>query len=168
MASLFISHVMSRSLNTLLCEPIFTHPVTFFVSSFFLSLFTTLYKLSRKDFTMASKSPLRKKRNFKNLTLEDSPVVLAAHSLSSSDSKTTPLSAVEAEYAALCEQLGDLEIGLELQLDLRPDDFKTLDELGRGNGGAVYKVLHERTSTIMARKVRWSSLLGWEKVGWIL
>ncbi|KAI8342846.1 kinase-like domain-containing protein [Chlamydoabsidia padenii] len=87
---------------------------------------------------MAIKSPIRKKRNFKNLTLDDSPVVL-----------TSP----EAEYAALCEQLGDLEIGLELQLDLRPDDLVTLDELGRGNGGAVYKVLHERTSTIMARKI---------------
>ncbi|CAO3579455.1 unnamed protein product [Absidia cylindrospora] len=99
---------------------------------------------------MSLKSPIRKKRNFKNLTLEDSPVVLQSPT---PDSKTTPLSAVEAEYAALCEQLGELEIGLELQLDLRPDDFTTLDELGRGNGGAVYKVLHERTSTIMARKV---------------
>ncbi|KAI8099309.1 dual specificity protein kinase FUZ7 [Halteromyces radiatus] len=92
---------------------------------------------------MALKSPLRKKRNFKNLTLEDSPVVL----------HTSPRTADEEEYAKLCEQLGDLEIGLELQLDLRPDDFQTLDELGRGNGGAVYKVLHERSNTIMARKV---------------
>lgn len=152
MASLFL--ISWAELEYIIAWTFFTLPVTFFVS---LSLFPFFHNFSSAKIVMALKSPLRKKRNFKNLTLEDSPVVLAAHSPSSCDSKTTPLSAVEAEYAALCEQLGDLEIGLELQLDLRPDDFKTLDELGRGNGGAVYKVLHERTSTIMARKVRWRS-----------
>ncbi|ORX60329.1 kinase-like protein [Hesseltinella vesiculosa] len=83
---------------------------------------------------------LRKKRNFKNLTLSDSPVVVKSEDIT------------ETEYKKLVDQLSELEIGLELQLDLRPEDFAPLDELGRGNGGVVYKVRHVRTNTIMARK----------------
>ncbi|KAI9299949.1 kinase-like domain-containing protein [Cunninghamella echinulata] len=89
---------------------------------------------------LSNKPAIRKKRNFKNLALEDSPLVLQTKK-------------IEDDYKLLCDQLGDLEIGLELQLDLHPDEFKTVQELGRGNGGTVYKVEHERTGTIMARKV---------------
>ncbi|KAI9027118.1 kinase-like domain-containing protein [Phycomyces nitens] len=114
---------------------------------------------------MLSKAPLRKKRNFKNLTLPNSPVVASP---SSSDPTTEPANIttkavapkrrsytknLEVEYNKLHEQLSDLEIGLELRLDLRPEDFKSVDELGRGNGGTVCKVLHVRTNTVMARKI---------------
>jgi hypothetical protein len=100
---------------------------------------------------MLSKAPLRKKRNFKNLTLENSPVVV-----SSPPEEEAPAPKVEqkrSNYTQLCEQLSGLEIGLELRLDLRPEDFKSIDELGRGNGGTVSKVLHIRTNTVMAKKV---------------
>ncbi len=107
---------------------------------------------------MLSKMPLRKKRNFKNLTLENSPVVVSSTESANVDNKKAP--AIEQEkptdasdYTQLYEQLSELEIGLEMRLDLRPEDFKSIDELGRGNGGTVSKVLHVRTNTVMAKKV---------------
>jgi mitogen-activated protein kinase kinase len=120
---------------------------------------------------MLSKVPLRKKRNFKNLTLENSPVVTGsptasepntANDLGKTDSTKVASSSSSSkdtkgkegpDYTELCEHLSELEIGLELRLDLRPEDFKSIDELGRGNGGTVCKVLHVRTNTVMARKV---------------
>ncbi|KAJ1916012.1 MAP kinase kinase (MEK) [Tieghemiomyces parasiticus] len=77
---------------------------------------------------------LRKKRNLKNLALDQSPIVG-----SESESKDAPLN--------------DLEIGVELRLDLRTEDLKHVNELGSGNGGVVNKVMHVPTHTIMARKV---------------
>jgi mitogen-activated protein kinase kinase len=49
---------------------------------------------------------------------------------------------------------GQLEIGIEYKLDLRPDDLEVIKELGSGNGGTVSKVKHTTTGTVMARKVR--------------
>lgn len=124
---------------------------------------------------MLSKMPLRKKRNFKNLTLQNSPVVVTSPPPSqpntandlkdtNADTATSTLSTKASsayidnkkgppDYTELCEQLSELEIGLEMRLDLRPEDFKSIDELGRGNGGTVSKVLHVRTNTVMAKKV---------------
>ncbi|KAI8066278.1 kinase-like domain-containing protein [Gilbertella persicaria] len=105
---------------------------------------------------MLSKAPLRKKRNFKNLTLPNSPVVVGSPPSSASLNESTDRSAIKTatnDYTQLCDQLSELEIGLELRLDLRPEDFKSIDELGRGNGGTVSKVLHIRTNTVMARKI---------------
>lgn len=99
---------------------------------------------------MLAKAPLRKKRNFKNLTLEESPVIVQA--ADGSPAATKSGKSLE-EYSQFCERLSDLEIGLELRLDLRSEDFSELDELGRGNGGTVCKVLHVRTKTVMAKKV---------------
>ncbi|PHH89422.1 hypothetical protein CDD83_6075 [Cordyceps sp. RAO-2017] len=48
---------------------------------------------------------------------------------------------------------GQLEIGIEYKLDLRPEDLEILKELGSGNGGTVNKVKHLTTGTVMARKV---------------
>ncbi|PHH58903.1 hypothetical protein CDD81_4167 [Ophiocordyceps australis] len=48
---------------------------------------------------------------------------------------------------------GQLEIGIEYKLDLRPEDLEILKELGSGNGGTVSKVKHLTTGTVMARKV---------------
>lgn len=99
---------------------------------------------------MLAKAPLRKKRNFKGLTLEESPVIVQA-----ADGSPAPTKSGKSleEYSNLCERLSDLEIGLELRLDLRSEDFSELDELGRGNGGTVCKVLHVRTKTVMAKKI---------------
>jgi hypothetical protein len=110
--------------------------------------------ISTLEVHMLGKAPLRKKRNFKNLTLEDSPVVVQA-----ADGSPAPTKSGKSleEYSKFCERLSDLEIGLELRLDLRSEDFSELDELGRGNGGTVCKVLHVRTKTIMAKKVRWTN-----------
>lgn len=117
-------------------------------SFFFFLIISTL------EVHMLSKAPLRKKRNFKNLTLENSPVVVQA-----ADGSPAPTKSGKSleEYSKFCERLSDLEIGLELRLDLRSEDFSELDELGRGNGGTVCKVLHVRTKTIMAKKVRWTN-----------
>ncbi|KAH6985780.1 kinase-like domain-containing protein [Ilyonectria sp. MPI-CAGE-AT-0026] len=48
---------------------------------------------------------------------------------------------------------GQLEIGIEYKLDLKPEDLEILKELGSGNGGTVSKVKHLTTGTVMARKV---------------
>jgi hypothetical protein len=47
-----------------------------------------------------------------------------------------------------------LEIGIEFNLDLRPEDLEIIKDLGAGNGGSVSKVKHLPTNTVMARKVR--------------
>ncbi len=53
----------------------------------------------------------------------------------------------------LTQQLASLELGVEYKLDLKNEDLKTLAELGAGNGGTVTKVLHEKSNTVMAKKV---------------
>ncbi len=46
-----------------------------------------------------------------------------------------------------------LEIGIEFNLDLKPEDLEIIKDLGAGNGGTVSKVRHIPTNTVMARKV---------------
>ncbi|KAI1810870.1 kinase-like domain-containing protein [Poronia punctata] len=46
-----------------------------------------------------------------------------------------------------------LEIGIEFNIDIRPDDLEIVKELGSGNGGTVSKVKYKPTGTMMARKV---------------
>lgn len=53
----------------------------------------------------------------------------------------------------LTQQLANLELGVEYKLDLKNEDLKTLSELGAGNSGTVTKVLHEKSGTVMAKKV---------------
>ncbi|OZJ02350.1 hypothetical protein BZG36_04378 [Bifiguratus adelaidae] len=135
--------------------------------------------------TMANNS--RKKRNFKNLTLDNSindviepegTDTLANATAASSKTRLSseasngirprnsslPTSGLVAsrerprprgssDYSKLCEHLSGLEIGLELRLDLRAEDLKTLGELGAGNGGTVCRVMHIPTETVMARKI---------------
>ncbi|KAK5661295.1 hypothetical protein OQA88_11190 [Cercophora sp. LCS_1] len=48
---------------------------------------------------------------------------------------------------------GKLEIGIEFNLDLKPDDLEIIKDLGAGNGGTVSKVRHIPTNTVMARKI---------------
>lgn len=90
---------------------------------------------------------VRKKRNYKNLALPASSAATAA---------PVPAlkSAKQEEYDKLYKDLSDLEIGLELRLDLREEDIQNIEELGAGNGGTVYKVLHIPSKRIMAKKVQ--------------
>ncbi|OAD70330.1 hypothetical protein PHYBLDRAFT_182579 [Phycomyces blakesleeanus NRRL 1555(-)] len=89
---------------------------------------------------------VRKKRNFKNLALDNSPLVAVP------PSDLSVKSGKQEEYDELYKDLSDLQIGLELRLDLRTEDLETLEELGAGNGGTVTKVMHIPTKTIMAKK----------------
>jgi mitogen-activated protein kinase kinase len=49
--------------------------------------------------------------------------------------------------------VAQLEIGIEFNLDLKPEDLEIIKDLGAGNGGTVSKVRHIPTNTVMARKV---------------
>ncbi|ERS95916.1 STE/STE7/MEK1 protein kinase [Sporothrix schenckii ATCC 58251] len=51
------------------------------------------------------------------------------------------------------DESAHLEIGIEYNLDLRPEDIEFIKELGSGNGGTVSKVRHIPTNTTIARKV---------------
>ncbi|CAK7266577.1 MAP kinase kinase (MEK) [Sporothrix epigloea] len=51
------------------------------------------------------------------------------------------------------DESANLEIGIEYNLDLRPEDIEFVKELGSGNGGTVSKVRHIPTNTTIARKV---------------
>lgn len=57
-----------------------------------------------------------------------------------------------------------LEIGIEFNLDLRPEDLEIIKDLGSGNGGTVSKVKHIPTNTTMARKVSYSRKKPWPLV----
>ena len=117
-----------------------------------------------------------KGRNIKNLTLPSPklaskpassaadaqvPGSRASHNLSSRrvsnshnvDETIRPDSVV----GDLTEQMATLELGVEFKLDLRPEDLKTVERLGAGNGGTVSKVMHIPTKTIMAKKVTFLS-----------
>ena len=53
-----------------------------------------------------------------------------------------------------CANTADsLEWGVEFDMDLKPEDFIVLKELGAGNGGTVSKVQHVVTKQVWARKV---------------
>jgi mitogen-activated protein kinase kinase len=51
------------------------------------------------------------------------------------------------------DNAAQLEIGIEFNLDLKPEDLEAIKDLGAGNGGTVSKVRHIPTNTVMARKV---------------
>ena len=113
---------------------------------------------------ISSPGTIRKKRNFKNLALdeaanENAPPGGSAHQHNvplvrgSASGTGTPSGAGTAHYSRR-EQLPDLELGVEFKLDLRSEDLQTLEELGAGNGGTVSRVIHLPTKSIMARKVR--------------
>lgn len=75
-----------------------------------------------------------------------------------------------AENAHLGNDLGakdeQLEIGIEFNLDLKPEDLDIIKDLGAGNGGSVSKVRHIPTNTVMARKVGFPFSLYWSEGDW--
>lgn len=127
--------------------------------------------------TMAT-AAAKKKRNIKNLQLDDTPVATSkpsfgeASSLLSSNDGSSSGAAPGATGAALAalklggddtsganyhnklsEQLATLELGAQHKYDLKEEDLTFISELGAGNGGTVTKVLHEKSGTTMAKKV---------------
>jgi len=60
----------------------------------------------------------------------------------------------QSSYHSLQERLATMEMGQsDASMDLRVEDFRTLSELGQGNGGTVSKVEHIPTQKTMAKKV---------------
>ncbi|KAL2023136.1 hypothetical protein VTK56DRAFT_3742 [Thermocarpiscus australiensis] len=51
------------------------------------------------------------------------------------------------------DNAAQLEIGIEFNLDLKPEDLEVIKDLGAGNGGTVSKVRHIPTNAVMARKI---------------
>lgn len=123
--------------------------------------------------TFSSSRP--KARNKKNLTLPSPklaskpassaadaqvPGSRASHNLNSHSIDDT-IKPDSTPVNELNEQMATLELGVEFKLDIRPEDLKTIERLGAGNGGTVSKVMHIPTKTIMAKKVKtWSRVRG--------
>lgn len=83
---------------------------------------------------------------------ERSPSLLAVSTPKSAALTTSSPS--RSSYHSLQERLATMEIGhSDAVMDLKADDFRTLHELGQGNGGTVSKVEHIPTRKIMAKKV---------------
>ncbi|KAG0256461.1 MAP kinase kinase (MEK) [Actinomortierella ambigua] len=101
---------------------------------------------------MIAPSTIRKKRNFKNLALDESNAVRGGQAAAQNGAAAGGGAAGTARYMRH-EPLPDLELGVEFKLDLRSEDLQTLEELGAGNGGTVSRVTHLPTKAIMARKV---------------
>ena len=70
-------------------------------------------------------------------------------------------------WDALTKKLNELELDSEQRVrleqfltqkqsvgELNAEDFEKISELGAGNGGVVWQVLHKKTALTMARKVQ--------------
>ncbi|KAF8922883.1 MAP kinase kinase (MEK), partial [Dissophora ornata] len=108
---------------------------------------------------MISPGTIRKKRNFKNLALDEAANENAPPGGSAHEHNLPVVRGAAAQGAAAGtgnysrrEPLPDLELGVEFKLDIRSEDLQTLEEIGAGNGGTVSRVIHLPTKSIMARK----------------
>ncbi|KAI8325726.1 kinase-like protein [Martensiomyces pterosporus] len=103
------------------------------------------------------KSALRKKRNFKNLALAVADTPAPSNVSGLGGPVSTPDDGAEAGNilagAGGPESIYPLEIGVEFRLDLREEDLVQVKSMGEGAGGAVMKVMHKPTQTVMAMKV---------------
>ncbi|KAL7750407.1 MAP kinase kinase (MEK) [Sorochytrium milnesiophthora] len=105
---------------------------------------------------MADNTPssLRKKRNFKNLSLPPSSANASSSSLAGAAAGGSK-DALDAagSVASITERISQLAINNDLvKFDTSTSDFDELGELGHGNGGTVKKVLHKPTGKVMAKK----------------
>ena len=64
-----------------------------------------------------------------------------------------PSKSLESPSSHLAPAMGEINLPKQLKRDLQLKDLDLLQELGSGNGGTVYKVLHRNTNSIMALKV---------------
>ena len=86
------------------------------------------------------------------LTSQRSPTPLPVSIPETTELSTSSPS--RSSHHSLQEQLATMEMGHSgASMDLRMEDFRTLSELGQGNGGTVSKVEHIPTQKIMAKKV---------------
>lgn len=106
---------------------------------------------------------IRKKRNYKGLKLPTSAPAADANHATTIPSLTLTSKTVRGNSNGGADRLTDQLHGLELdkkfeleakfKLDLHANELRNLQELGSGAGGTVYKVLHQPTGMIMAKKV---------------
>ncbi|KAJ1734279.1 MAP kinase kinase (MEK) [Coemansia biformis] len=115
---------------------------------------------------MVFTKPVRKKRNFKSLTLAvaDTPEAAPGASTAAGTAQglvgsapspfvgnnSAPISL--AGGGAFQESVLPLELGVELRLDLREEDLEVGKPMGEGAGGTVVKAVHRPTQTPMALK----------------
>ncbi|KAJ2449875.1 MAP kinase kinase (MEK) [Coemansia sp. RSA 2336] len=112
---------------------------------------------------MVFTKPVRKKRNFKSLTLAVPENSAAAPGMSAISGPTQPLPAgvmpsgnssapVPLSSGGFQESICPLELGVELRLDLREEDLEIGKAMGEGAGGSVVHAVHRPTQTPMALK----------------
>ncbi|KAJ2781263.1 MAP kinase kinase (MEK) [Coemansia javaensis] len=118
---------------------------------------------------MVFTKPVRKKRNFKSLTLAVPETPGAAPGMSalagpagavtapapfvSNGSVPVPMSSSSGGGGGgFQESVLPLELGVELRLDLREEDLVIGRPMGEGAGGSVVKAVHRPTQTPMALK----------------
>ncbi|KAJ2500015.1 MAP kinase kinase (MEK) [Coemansia sp. RSA 1972] len=110
---------------------------------------------------MVFSKPVRKKRNFKSLTLavsETTPGPASATGSAQAQTSKAPPSLISNKSApapivgAFNESVLPLELGVELRLDLREEDLVIGKAMGEGSGGSVVKAMHKPTQTPMALK----------------
>ena len=90
---------------------------------------------------------------------QDGTVLTVFGGASTAPHSASPAVRRNTYHATLSNTLANLDMNAEIKFDLKNEDLKDLQELGQGNGGSVKKVEHIPTGTIMAKKVRYFSLL---------
>lgn len=125
-------------------------------------------------------NPLRTKRNFKALVIDENPrpppsvpagpvagkrrpppLEQGGHAANRISRPLDPIfpadSPATGRRSAMLDRLAKLDLkkkdSVVPKLDLKREDLKKLNDLGHGNGGSVEKVEHIPTGTIMAQKV---------------
>ena len=125
-------------------------------------------------------NPLRTKRNFKALVIDDSPRPPPSVPVGPVPGKRRPPPLEEGGYpgglyrppldptfpvdspatgrrSAMLDRIAKLDLKNDSavpRLDLKKGDLKKLTDIGHGNGGSVEKVEYIPTGAIMAQKVR--------------
>jgi len=124
-------------------------------------------------------NPLRTKRNFKALVIDENPSPPLSVPAGPVPGKRRPPPLEEGGYGgglyrppfdptfpvdspatggrgAMLDRIAKLDLkkdSIVPKLDLKKEDLKKLTDIGHGNGGSVVQVQHIPTGTIMAQKV---------------
>jgi len=124
-------------------------------------------------------NPLRTKRNFKALVIDENPPPPLSAPVGPVAGKRRPPPLEEGGYggfyrppldpsfpadspatsrrSAMLDRIAKLDLKKDSvvpKLDLKKEDLKKLTDIGHGNGGSVEQVQHIPTGKIMAQKVR--------------
>ncbi|KAI9506455.1 MAP kinase kinase (MEK) [Coemansia spiralis] len=104
---------------------------------------------------MVFTKPVRKKRNFKSLTLAvPENATPPGGGTVSGPALQLPVNTAPAHPSSMVnvDPVLPLELGVELRLDLREEDLVIGEPMGEGSGGTVVKAIHRPTQTPMAMK----------------